>query len=558
MNMDVVFGQRPFLILFVFPIILSAYLWGLGPGLLSTLVAVISVDYFLIPPRGILSFTIEADLAHWIMLMVTGICISVLVEFLHRSRRQAEKSRLLLLQSEERYHLLIETTDTGFVIVDKNGLVLDANQEYVRLTGHNTLEEIRGRSVIEWTAPEDQERNAREVKKCLEQGLVRDLEINYRNKTGRSIPIEINATVIEDGVNPLILTLCRDITERKRGEATLRVSEERFRAFMDNNPAIAWAKDEAGRYVYFSETFEKRVEVRLEDWRGKTDAELWPPEFAEEFRKHDLEVLASDQVMEFVEQAKLDGNLSSWLIFKFPFRDAAGKRYVGGVGLDITERQQAEETIKASLQEKEVLLKEIYHRTKNNLQVVCSLLNLQAARCSDPQLLQAFQDTGNRIRSMAMVHEKLYQSKDLSRIDLKDYIKDLANSLLINYQTEYGKISLHLDLQSVIVNIDTAMPSGLLLNELISNAIKYAFPGERQGTIRIFLRSTADGDIELRVADDGVGLPPELDVWNTDSLGLKLIMNLAANQLQGKVEVRREQGTEFCIIFRELDYKPRI
>jgi hypothetical protein len=117
---------------------------------------------------------------------------------------------------------------------------------------------------------------------------------------------------------------------------------------------------------------------------------------------------------------------------------------------------------------------------------------------------------------------------------------------------------LHLDLQSVIVNIDTAMPCGLIINELTSNAIKYAFPGGRKGTISIFLSSTADDDIELRVADDGVGLPSELDVWNSEPLGLRLAINLAKNQLQGKWEVRREPGTEFRINFRELDYKPRI
>jgi hypothetical protein len=159
---------------------------------------------------------------------------------------------------------------------------------------------------------------------------------------------------------------------------------------------------------------------------------------------------------------------------------------------------------------------------------------------------------------MALLQEKLYQSKDLSHLDLKDYVKDIVNNLLINFQTGYGKISLHLDLQSVIVNIDTAMPCGLLINELVSNALKYAFPGGRHGTISIFLSSTEDSGIELRVADDGVGLPPELDVWNTDSLGLKLVLNLAQNQLQGKLAVRRDQGTEFRLLFRELDYQARI
>jgi PAS domain S-box-containing protein len=254
-----------------------------------------------------------------------------------------------------------------------------------------------------------------------------------------------------------------------------------------------------------------------------------------------------------------NGNKGIGNLYIRTVRDQQGKLlYYEGITQDITDRKQAEETIKASLQENEVLLKELYHRTKNNLQVVSSLLKLQSNRFSDPTVQHAFQDTMNRIWSMSKVHEKLYQSKNLSYIDLKDYIQELVNFLLMNYQTEYGKISLHLDLQSVIVNIDTAMPCGLIINELVSNAIKYAFPGGRKGKISIFLGTTQDDDIELRVADDGVGLPPELDLKNIDSLGLTLAIDLAKRQLKGQVEVRREQGMEFHLLFKKSDFKPKI
>jgi PAS domain S-box-containing protein len=247
------------------------------------------------------------------------------------------------------------------------------------------------------------------------------------------------------------------------------------------------------------------------------------------------------------------------LVNASPIRNTEGKILAGiTVFSDITERKRVDEAIKASLREKEILLQEIYHRTKNNMQVIISLLNLKSASSSDPQLLEAFRDTGNRIRSMALVHEKLYQSKDLSNLNLKDYIKDLAKLLLRNYQTELRRISLHLDLDSVPVNIETAMPCGLILNELISNSLKYAFPCGRNGTISILLRSTEDRDIELRIADDGVGLPPEIDVWKTSSLGFSLVAGLTTQQLKGKLEIRREHGTEFRFLFKELYYKPRI
>jgi PAS domain S-box-containing protein len=348
--------------------------------------------------------------------------------------------------------------------------------------------------------------------------------------------------------------------QRQQAERSLAEQFQFLQLLIDSIPSSIFYKDVNGFYLGCNQNLAEFLGRPKEEIIGKTVFGTYPQEQAEKYYQMDQKLLQNPgtQIYEFMME-RADGAMRNFIFSQATFVDFSGKvAGLIGVMTDITERKRAEETIKVSLKEKEVLLREIYHRTKNNLQVVCSLLKLQSVRFSDPQLLGAFEDTGNRIRSMALVHEKLYQSKDLSHIDLKDYIKDLANFLLSNYQTEYGKISLHLDLHSVIVSIDAAMPCGLMINELVSNAIKHAFPGERKGMISIFLNSTQDGDIELRVADDGVGLPPELDVWNTDSLGLKLAINLATSQLQGKLAIRREHGTEFRLLFRELDYKPRI
>jgi PAS domain S-box-containing protein len=217
---------------------------------------------------------------------------------------------------------------------------------------------------------------------------------------------------------------------------------------------------------------------------------------------------------------------------------------------DITELKQAEKTIKASLKEKEVLLQEIHHRTKNNMNVICSLLSLQSSYIDDAKIEQLFQETQNRIRSMALVHEKLYQTQDLSNIDLGEYIADLASSVMANYHVTREKISLILAVESIMVNIETAMPCGLIINELISNALKYAFPEARTGTIGITLRKTPDGQVDLRVADDGVGLPPGVDMRNKETLGMQLIANLAEYQLHGELELHNKQGTEFHLRFQ--------
>jgi two-component sensor histidine kinase len=214
-------------------------------------------------------------------------------------------------------------------------------------------------------------------------------------------------------------------------------------------------------------------------------------------------------------------------------------------------RTEAEDQLKVSLKEKEILLRELYHRTKNNMQVISSLLNLQSLTIADKQMLEVVKDIQNRIRSISLVHEKLYQSKDLSNINLKDYIQELANALLTSYEGSKDRISLTLDIDTVFISLDTITTCGLLINELVSNSLKYAFPDNREGTVRITLHSPGEDKMELRISDNGIGLPKGLDFRNTKSLGLKLVCRLAEDQLRGKVELKDEKGTDFLITFNE-------
>ena len=240
---------------------------------------------------------------------------------------------------------------------------------------------------------------------------------------------------------------------------------------------------------------------------------------------------------------------------------------------EIGRRREAEERIKASLREKEVLLKEIHHRVKNNLQVVSSLLYLQSERISEPAILGMLQDSRNRIRSMALVHERLYQAEDLSRIDFSEYVSDLANHLLGSYCLDPSAVTLEVIADDVVLDVNTAVPCGLIINELVSNSLKHAFPsysavqadplvpagGHREGgpwrttdsgtdKIRIELCLDAGGQLQLLVSDSGVGLPEALDFRNTESLGL-LLVNSLVHQLRGTVELNRQDGTEFRIMF---------
>ncbi|MEE9401297.1 MAG: histidine kinase dimerization/phosphoacceptor domain -containing protein, partial [Dehalococcoidia bacterium] len=234
-------------------------------------------------------------------------------------------------------------------------------------------------------------------------------------------------------------------------------------------------------------------------------------------------------------------------------KDGKAVRLVG-ILQDITERKQAEEEIKASLKEKELLLKEIHHRVKNNLQVVSSLLYLQSEHIKDEQSLATIAESQNRIKSMALVHEQLYQSEGLARVDFAEYIRNLATYLLRSYGVNPDAITLKIDADDVSLDIDTAIPCGLIINELVSNSLKHAFPagkarGDRESEIRIGLRAH-DNKLTLVVSDNGVGLPGDLDFRNTESLGLHLV-NTLTRQVEGTIELDRSGGTAFQITFAE-------
>lgn len=215
---------------------------------------------------------------------------------------------------------------------------------------------------------------------------------------------------------------------------------------------------------------------------------------------------------------------------------------------DVTDRVKADELIRNSLREKEALLKEIHHRVKNNLQVVSSLLGLQSRVVSDEITRKMFQESQNRIHSMALLHESLYQSNNLSRIDFPEYIRQLAAHLFHSYGVPADRIHLRTDLDKLYLSLDAAVPCGLIINELVSNSLKYAFPDGRHGEVRIELRERPDHMAQLIVADNGVGLRSDIDWETARTLGLRLVRTLA-EQLGAKLEVQSRAGTEIQLTF---------
>jgi two-component sensor histidine kinase len=216
---------------------------------------------------------------------------------------------------------------------------------------------------------------------------------------------------------------------------------------------------------------------------------------------------------------------------------------------EILERKRAEEQIKMSLKEKEVLLQEIHHRVKNNMQVISSLLNLQSGYVQDQQILEILQDSQNRVRSMALIHEKLYRSENLAQIDFGEYVRDLTADLVRSSGAQSEKVALEVRVDNVFLDIDTAVPCGLILNELVSNSLKHAFPKNLTGDLLVELRAGPEGMLQLNVVDNGIGFPQELDYHQLDSLGLQLVTSLV-EQLDGTIALDPAEGTNFQIKFR--------
>jgi len=216
---------------------------------------------------------------------------------------------------------------------------------------------------------------------------------------------------------------------------------------------------------------------------------------------------------------------------------------------EIAQRERSEEQIRGSLKEKEVLLSEVHHRVKNNLQIISSLLALQCDRVADETVRGALMDSQSRVRSMALIHEQLYRSGDLARIDLARYVEGLSKTLLDSYSSRSPKVRITANVDKVFLPVGLALPCGLIVNELLTNCLKHAFPGDRSGEVHIeFHGNVAEGYI-LTVSDDGVGLPADLDWRRTRSLGLRLVVNLAEIQLHGRIHVTAGSGAVFKIQF---------
>jgi PAS domain S-box-containing protein len=381
-----------------------------------------------------------------------------------------------------------------------------------------------------------------ELMKCIKSGKTKKFpEQKYGKK--------ILAIIIAPFPEGAIIT-SQDITEQKLAEEALREKQQLLSNVFESMQGGVLVLGSDFRYTYWNKAMEEISHNPREEVLGNIPWEKYP--FLKGHIQHAMKKAMKGEISHNVELAySLPDGTKGWTSESyFPLKDEQGG-IAGVVGIinDITERKLAEEKIEKSLKEKTILLQEIHHRVKNNLQIIASLLNLQSRRIKDKEALEMFQATRKRVFSMALVHERLYKSKDFARVDFRKYIKEMTVHLLSFHRDKMEKVRFEKDIKKTIIDINKAVPLGLILNELITNALKHAFPKNREGKIKIKFNKKGSR-YDLMISDDGIGFPKDLDFRKAESMGLTLITSLV-NQIDGEIELDRSKGTSFKIIFKE-------
>ncbi len=542
----------------MFPVLLWAAI-RFGPAgasralLLTTLIGVAFTARGL-GPFGEGAAPVEArSLALQLLFSVTSLSFLTLAAALaERSRTETNlrDAGTALRESEERYRLVVEHSPDA-IVIGRDGRIIYVNPAAVRLVGADSPEQLLGRSPFEIMHPDhhDQVRARTHAGEGL--GPTTPLgEEKIVRRDGTVVDVEVITTAFPDCGGKATLGVVRDISERRRAEKALRQAERRFRELATLAPVGIFQSDAGGGCLFVNERWCRFTGLTPAEAAGDGWARaLHPDDRAAVFAAWGAATAAGREFAAEYRYLATDGR-SVWVSGSaVALHDEGGNiaGYLGSV-MDITARKVAEDRVRAALREKETLVKEVHHRVKNNLAVIAGLLDMQAHRAADPGAARTLRDCFNRVHSMAAIHEQLYQADDVAGIDAGPYLEGLCSHLFHSYGAGDGRVSARVRVAPLAVDLDTAVPLGLIVNELVSNALKHAFPDGRRGTLALDFGTDPDGRFVLAVADDGAGLPADFDLGRARSLGLRLVHRLA-HQLGGDVVLDRAGGTAFRISF---------
>ncbi|MDP3564249.1 MAG: PAS domain S-box protein, partial [Methanoregula sp.] len=545
------------------------------------------------PPEPEPTYNLPLEFCHkngstvWLECLISGIRnekgVLIGIHGVSRDITDRRKAEEQLAESESFNRGLVENMPDYIAVYGLDGKLVYVNPASARGLEYEP-DLLVGTHVLTYVAKEDRDIVAAHMAARQNGGDTSPYEIDMVTRTGLRRSVIVKATPIKYQNNPAILLLLLDITERKRAEEALRESEERYRTLIDQLPDYVLVHRN-GTLLYANPAAAVRLGYDEKQFIGKSLLPFIAPEYHDTVRKaitqrmtdegfppYEIKIIAGDGSYHTVlvngalitfegEPASLNvlTDITSLKQAQEAIRSAnedlemrvaertqalilANEQLIG----EITARTKAEQEITRSLKEKDLLLREIHHRVKNNLQIVASLLKLQSRYITDPNVLESIRDSQSRVRAMALVHERIYRSHNIAEINLKEYLKYLTSQIFSFFNTQHDRVGMLVTMDDLMANIDTVIPVGLIINELVSNSLKHAFSDGRKGTITI--ECTAQGEDMLRFVyhDSGAGMPAGFDWNNSETLGLRLVNDLV-NQLNGTIATGTGPGTTLII-----------
>lgn len=468
-----------------------------------------------------------------------------------------KKTENALYESEERYKLLFELSPDSIMVHCKNKFLM-ANKSALNLLKVDSFETLSKINYLDIVHPDFRDYVIQRTNSTSE--VNESIPLQYRKLIcldGSIIDTEVTSVSCILNGEKVFQVFIRDISERKSAELALKANEEKFRALFNGAADAFFLHHKDGRIIDVNRvaceslgyTHNELLNLNILDIECLLD-EAQLIDLCDRVEKNHYVLTEGLQKKKTGETFPVDVQ-----IIPFVINDS---KCIFASARDITTRKIGEEALKKSLIEKETLLRELYHRTKNNMQVISSLLQLQSGSVTDEGLLRILTETSSRIKTMALVHQKLYQSNDLSYIDLREYTTDLVFLLFKLFTVKPDKIKIDFDLTELKILIDYAVPIGLVINEIVSNVFKYAFPGDIKGKFSIKMFRDEKNSIEMIFEDNGVGLPVDLDHKNPGTLGLQLIHSLVEDQLGGSIEIVNSNGVKISILFADDLYEKRV
>lgn len=459
--------------------------------------------------------------------------------------------------SEKRFHFLFENFLSGVLYFDTEGRIQEINQVMVDMLGLPSKEATKDINVLQFP-PLVESGYSASFRRCIEEGTPIYDESSYTSQWGQQIYAKYYLRpVFYEGEIIGVLGNIEDVTSLRKTQQALAQSSNNFLQIAETIDEVFWLK-QGEQLLYINSAYE-RVWEQSRDSLYQNPAEFLSnihPDDYERIHKAYEQCRQTDLFNESYRIRRPDGSIRWIWARTFPVGEHNSYRRVG-VAEDITDRVEIEEQLKGALKEKEVLLRELYHRTKNNMQVISSMLGLRAMQTQNDEVKQLALDTDSRIKAMALVHQKLYSEQNLSSVNMYDYINELTYLMLSSYDIDHSSVELSLQISEEPLLLDVAIPIGLIVVELFSNSLKYAFP-RGWGQVSISLQRIAGDQLSLVYADDGVGLSADYDIRQSDALGLQTVFTIAEHQLQGSISYSTQPGLRFDIVFSNKYYRERV